>query len=85
MSALAKPLTHTTNTIGGVADPVNIEAVTAVTTTTIDQVSSNNAAPKYTIVFHFGKYNEPIVWRYATEALRDTDLATLLTNNSVAL
>lgn len=90
MSALTKPLIHSTTVISGQSDPVNIEKVSAVTTNDVEKVSTNNAAPKYEIIFHFheaGHVGTPgtIVWRYATSTARDTAFAAILTLASTAV
>ena len=84
MSALVKPWTHTANTIDGLSDPINVEAVISVSTVDVEAANIQGGADSFVIVFHMAGANlnpKEVTWRYASDTLRDADLATLKTNN----
>lgn len=88
MSAITKPLTHSTNVISGKSDAINIEHAAAITTIVADPASSSNTAGTYSIVFKFRGENttpQEITWKYVDEVTMQADYDTLLTNNSIAL
>lgn len=81
MSALAKPFIHTLSASGDV-DPINSENLSSFGLINVDAVSTNNNKSLFGIQFVMrdngvGSPNQ-IVWRYDTEAARDSDYATLL-------
>lgn len=81
MSAISKPLIHSTNTtnkVNGVSPTVPCESVMAFGPVSIPQFS--NTPPKWEIHFTIlstDNQQKHIVWRYATEQLRDDDMADL--------
>lgn len=76
MSALTKPLIHTVDTVGGVAQPVNAEKVIELFGQ--DEIAADGSVTRYNIVFKMGDYPRSIVWTYAASATRDTDLAAVI-------
>jgi hypothetical protein len=79
MSALAKPMVVTTNTIAP-ADPVNVELLTSFTK--VDKPQINDIPAEYWIVFKLrGDNTSPseVVWRYDDSADRNTDYASVIT------
>ena len=88
MSGILKPLTHSLNVISGSSDAVNIDHIASMTRNVVDPAPSANTAGSYTIVFKLrGDDTSPVevVWSYVDEATMDTDYASLLVNNSVAV
>ncbi len=87
MSALAKPLTHSTKTIGGDSDPINVEHILTVTPVTADN-DVVNTTDKFLLIIALqghGQHPKNVTWRYPNAVDRDADLASILANNSVAL
>lgn len=80
MSALAKPLIHSV-TATGLADPINIEHVAAITKETVLAASNINTSDRFNIIFKFRGENttpQEITWRYATEVLRDASYDAII-------
>lgn len=88
MSGILKPLTHSLNVISASSDAVAIDNVLSIARLVIDPAASANTAGSYQIVFNMkGDENSPaeVIWPYVDEATMDTDYASLLVNNSVAV
>ena len=86
MSALATPYVHTTNTIDGVADPVNVEVCGSITK--FDKPAVNGGTAEWQIIFKLrgeGASPSEVTWRYATALARDTDYTAILTAVSTEL
>jgi hypothetical protein len=81
MSAIAKPLIHSTTATGD-ADPINIEHVAAITKETVFAAENINTSDRFNIIFKFRGENttpQEITWRYADEATRDASYNAILT------
>lgn len=89
MSALTKPLIHSTSTVGGAVDPINIENIATLSKITVPDSGSNNNKPLYAISFSLRGVNSGVPsrvdWKYATEAARDSDYDSILTLASTAV
>ena len=79
MSALTKPMIHSTRAIGTDANPLNAEKITSFTKLTIPKIP-NGSGNTFAIVFSMEAGSNPasIEWRYDLEADRDTDFAAVL-------
>jgi hypothetical protein len=80
MSALATPYIHTTNTIDGVADPVNVEVCGSITK--FDKPAVNGGTAEWQIIFKLRGDNaspNEVTWKYDTALARDTDYTAILT------
>ncbi len=87
MSGILLPMVNTTNTITP-SDAVGVDHVIDIAT--VDAVANGTGGGEYyRIVFLMnaggGQTPREIVWNYATDVLRDADLATLLTTVSAEL
>lgn len=87
MSGILKPLMHTTNTITP-SDAIGVDHVVSVST--VDSVATGTGgAENYLIVFTMnaagGQTTSEVIWRYATDTLRDADLVLLLIQASDVL
>lgn len=82
MSAIATPLIHSTATISGSSDPVNVETCRSITKVTVNPATGVNSKGTYAIVFH---HNENGVgtpnqteWKFEDEAARDAEYDLLI-------
>ncbi len=89
MSALTKPLIHSTTTVGGAVDPINIENIATLTKITVPDTGSNNNKPLYAINFVLrgvGSGNPTSVkWKWATESARNAAYNAIITLASTAV
>lgn len=88
MSGILLPMVHTTNTIKGVAEPVGVDHIVTITAEDAVFVGAGGSN-EYMLVFVVnaagGQTSDRVIWRYATDVLRDADLATLLPIVSASL
>jgi len=78
MSAIAKPMTHTTAALTDPSEMVNIEQCRYISKITVPKATSNSGSPIFGIEFRVSegdRSGDPgvILWKYETEALRDND------------
>ena len=87
MSGILKPMTHTTNTLTP-SDAIGIDHIVSVSTVDAVFVGAGGTSEYHLVFLVNAAGNQTaseVVWRYIDASTRDADLATLLTNNSVAL
>lgn len=82
MSALAKPMVHSTTAIAATASMVNIEEVKAISK--VDLPAVGNKPARYMMIFIL-KSGGKTAWGYTTQALRNTDYTNLLAQVSTAV
>ena len=80
MSAIAKPMIHSTTAKSAIA--VNIEDVSAISKFTMPAVGNRSA--KYQIIFIL-KNGQKSVYTYTTSALRDTSYTAIIALVSTAV
>jgi len=89
MSAIAKPLIHSTKVIGGASDMVNIEQATAITKSAKPSIDGRNEQPKWNIEFNMADNNVGtpnfITWKYDNVTDRDADFVSIQTLASTVL
>ena len=85
MSALAKPMFHSTKTTG-TTQPINAERITNMNTLDVPP-RANSGATRYVITFTYDSIAAPkdITWEYATAVDRDADFASALALISAVL
>lgn len=89
MSALVKPLVHSTKVIGGASDMVNVENASAITKTEKPSIVGRNEPAKWNIVFNVtdngvGTPNF-VTWKYDNVTDRDADFVSIQTLASTVL
>jgi len=89
MSALTKPLIHSTTTVGGAVDPINIENIATLSKVTVPDSGTNNNKPLYGISFALRGVGSGVptrvTWKWTTDAARNTAYNAIITLASTAV
>lgn len=86
MSALVKPLIHTTTTINGDADPVNVEAIATMTKVSNDQATGVKEFSHlvFSMLDH-GNNPKSVTWKFADDTARDAAYTAVIALASTAV
>tara|TARA_R110000772_G_scaffold1095_4_gene3874 strand:+ start:841 stop:1095 length:255 start_codon:yes stop_codon:yes gene_type:complete len=83
MSALAKPMIHSTATVVSPSSMVSIENLKSIYKA--DTPNRVGGAPSYTIGFLYKDGASKTVWKFATSAARNTEYTRIITLASAVL